>query len=145
MVRRCVRSRNLVNEEALAHCGMWRQKQTMGSTKELQLLNKQLCVLHSCFSNVPFRTPYWTRPRWQGSIYCLLPWFRLVTLSPIAHVLEPLTLFQRQLDEALQPRRRRQHITAKRLLYLTRCQSPEAVDCNTVNPRRQKPENLWLQ
>jgi hypothetical protein len=28
VVRRCVRSRNLVNEEALAHWGLSRQKQT---------------------------------------------------------------------------------------------------------------------
>ena len=28
VVRRCVCSRNLVNEEALAHCGLSRQKQT---------------------------------------------------------------------------------------------------------------------
>jgi len=36
VLRRCVRSRNLVNEEALAHWGLLRQKQTKYS-KESQL------------------------------------------------------------------------------------------------------------
>ena len=84
VVHRCVWSRNLANEKALAHWGDVAPKINNGFNKKLQLLNKHLCVLHSCFSNVPFRISYWTRPSWQGSIY----W--LVTLSRTAHVLEPL-------------------------------------------------------
>jgi len=46
VVRRCVWSRNLVNEEALAHCGLSRQK-TNNCGQEFLMYQTKLCCLNS--------------------------------------------------------------------------------------------------
>ena len=65
-MRRCVWSRNLVNEEALAHWGLSRQKQTNKQTNKRHIIRR---------TYVPGRTPLneWPACRWDHNLHNIQP------------------------------------------------------------------------